>query len=106
MKIKLNEVVTDPEGNAVTINRYTGKTIDEIPVKFSEFLYKLCLILQTKTVEDTKRYYKLMQKLYNSFSTNEEETELTDQDIELCNELLKNQKMVIKARFLELTGQL
>lgn len=101
MKLNLNEVVTDLEGNAITRYEFIDGETKEIPIKFGNLLYHLCLRKRTKTDEEASFYYSLMQKLFDTA----DEVELTDDEIKACKELLSNQSVAVKGKFLEMASE-
>ena len=101
MKLNLNEVVTDLDGNALTRYEFINGETKEIPIKFGNLLYHICLRKRTKTDEEASFYYSLMQKLFNAA----DEIELTDDEIKACKELLSNQSVAVKGKFLEMVSE-
>ncbi len=106
MKVTLNGVITDIENNPVTTIKRINKERTEVPQKFCNIIYTRALAQPTLTNEDTMMYYALAQKMYANSQEDENVIEITTGEFRLCNELLQEEKLIIKARFLEMVKSL
>ena len=106
MKVTLNGVVMDIENMPVTVIRYIDNVSNEIPQKFCNIIYTRALLKRTTNDEDTMKYYNLATKMYNNSQENENTIEISKDEFKLCNELLRSEKLIIKARFLEMAKNL
>ena len=102
--MKLNEVITDLEGSPLTRFEYINGTSVEIPIKYSELLYSIGVKRIPKSDEEASNLYNLLKKLYSIIESKETESNLSSSEIELCKNLLTNQKVIVRAKFLEMTG--
>lgn len=106
MKVTLNSVIMDIENMPVTTIHYINNVRNEMPQKFCNIIYTRALLKRTTTDEDTMKYYALAQKMYANSQENENIIEITVDEFKLCNELLQGEKLIIKARFLEMAKTL
>lgn len=107
IKLKLNELLTNLDGSQVIYTSYKSGQKIEAGYKFCNILYDFIMNKRTVSDSETIFYYTLAKKLYNLSQLAEPTIEeFTDEEYMLCQELLKNQPLIVKARFLEMVDEL
>lgn len=107
IKLKLNELLTNLDGSQVIYTSYKSGQKVSAGYKFCNILYDLIMNKRTTSDSETLFYYTLAKKLYNlSQLTEPIEEEFTEEEYMLCQNLLKDQPLIVKARFLEMVNEL
>lgn len=108
--VKLNGPIYDLEGNIMTgikwIFKDDSRVKMEYPIHFCDRIYEKLLNSRTNDNEETNLYFDLARKMHNISSGPEMMVLLTDEEVDICNKMLQNDKLVIKGRFLEMIEEL
>ena len=97
MIINLNTPILNFEGNVVS---KISKNI-ESSVKYSELILTNLMNTRTTDINNTEMYFNLAKKIQE----NPEHVEISREEANICFEMLSNQALLVKGRFLELINE-
>ena len=86
------------ELNGTTVMSQMSSDNIESAVKYSELILTGLINLKTTDKNNTELYFNLAKKI----QANPTAVEMSDEEVDICIDMLKNQNLVIKGRFLEM----
>ena len=107
MKVILNEILKDIQGNEIKRDFIDaeGNLINK-PIKFCDILYDGLLAYRPYEDEKVLLSYELAKKMLELSTVEVQEIEITNEEYSLCQDIMKGETMVVRAKFLEMLNTL
>lgn len=106
MKVILNEIIKDIQGNEIVRDSIVDGTLIQRPVKLCDILYDGLLAYRPYEDSVIMLCYELAKKMYDLSKADVQETEITNEEFTLCQNIMKREDMIIRAKFIEMVNTL
>lgn len=106
MKVILNEIIKDIQGNEIVRDAIVNNNLVQRPVKLCDILYDGLLAYRPYEDSVIMRCYKLAKKMVDLSNADAQEIEITNEEFALCQDIMKRQDMIIRAKFIEMVDTL
>lgn len=106
MKVILNEIIKDIQGNEIVRDAIVNNELVQRPVKLCDILYDGLLAYRPYEDSVIMRCYELAKKMVNLSNADVQEIEITNEELALCQDIMKREDMIIRAKFIEMVDTL
>ena len=106
MKVILNEIIKDIQGNEIVRDSIVDGMLTQRPVKLCDILYDGLLAYRPYEDSVIMLCYELAKKMSDLSNADVQETELTNEEFTLCQDIMKKEDMIIRAKFIEMVNTL
>ena len=106
MKVILNEIIKDIQGNEIVRDSIVDGMLTQRPVKLCDILYYGLLAYRPYEDSVIMLCYELAKKMSDLSNADVQETELTNEEFTLCQDIMKKEDMIIRAKFIEMVNTL
>lgn len=106
MKVILNEIIKDIQGNEIVRDAIVNNELVQRPVKLCDILYDGLLAYRPYEDSVIMRCYKLAKKMVDLSNADVQEIEITNEEFALCQDIMKREDMIIRAKFIEMVDTL
>lgn len=106
MKVILNEIVKDIQGNEIVRDAIVNNELVQRPVKLCDILYDGLLAYRPYEDSVIMRCYELAKKMVDLSNADVQEIEITNEELALCQDIMKREDMIIRAKFIEMVDTL
>ena len=106
MKVILNEIIKDIQGNEIVRDSIVDGVLTQRPVKLCDILYDDLLAYRPYEDSVIMLCYELAKKMSDLSNADVQETEITNEEFTLCQDIMKREDMIIRAKFIEMVNTL
>ena len=106
MKVILNEIIKDIQGNEIVRDAIVNNELVQRPVKLCDILYDGLLAYRPYEDSVIMRCYELAKKMVDLSNADVQEIEITNEELALCQDIMKREDMIIRAKFIEMVDTL
>lgn len=106
MKVILNEIIKDIQGNEIVRDAIVNNKLVQRPVKLCDILYDGLLAYRPYEDSVIMRCYELAKKMVDLSNADVQEIEITNEELALCQDIMKREDMIIRAKFIEMVNEL
>ena len=106
MKVILNEIIKDIQGNEIVRDAIVNNKLVQRPVKLCDILYNGLLAYRPYEDSVIIRCYELAKRMVDLSNGDVQEIEITNEEFALCQDIMKREDMIIRAKFIEMVDTL